>query len=82
MAVVAAWMAAMADAVEVEAMPAMEEATEVEAAAVVTWVLAASKLGDAAAFNGKHDLSDYSRFSRCGCNGVGDNCIVKQSNYA
>lgn len=38
--------------------------------------------GDAAAFNGKHDLSDYSRFSRCGCNGVGDNCNVKQSNYA
>ena len=45
-AVVAAWMAAMVDAVEVEAMAAMEEAAEKEAAAVVTWVSAASKLGD------------------------------------
>ena len=44
--VVAAWMAAMVEAAEVEAMAAMEEAAEVKAAAVVPWVWASSKLGD------------------------------------
>ena len=46
MAVVAAWMAAMAEAAEVEAMAAIAEAAEVEAAAVVPWVWASSLLGD------------------------------------
>ena len=45
-AVVAAWMVAMAEAVEVEAMVAMVKAVEVEAAAVVPWVWASSLLDD------------------------------------
>ncbi len=44
--VVAAWMAAMVEAAEVEAMAAMAKAVEVEAAAVVAWVWASSLLGD------------------------------------